>query len=94
MYVCFAVQKYYFGIGVAEPVITRVQLVKAACGTALGGVNRKAQCKNRWLPEMVGMAILTLGSRLEAVKRMTAVQQRFKLTLGLRAVVGCGAGRC
>ena len=30
---------------------------------------------------MVGMAILTLGSKQEAVKRTTAVQQRFKLSL-------------
>jgi hypothetical protein len=30
---------------------------------------------------MVGMAVLTLGSRQEAVKRATAVQQRFRLTL-------------
>ena len=60
---------------------TLVQQVKATPGMALGGVNRKAHCKNRWLPEMVGMAVLTLGSRQEAVKRTTAVQQRFKLCL-------------
>ncbi len=30
---------------------------------------------------MVGMAILRLGSRQEAVKRNAAVQQRFKLSL-------------
>jgi hypothetical protein len=74
-------QEYYYGIGMAEPVVSRVQQVKATSGMALGGVNRKAHCKNRWLPEMVGMAILTLGSRQEAVKRTTAVQQRFKLSL-------------
>jgi hypothetical protein len=74
-------QEYFYGIGMAEPVATRVQQVKATPGLVLGGVNRKAHCKNRWLPEMVGMAILTLGSRQEAVKRAAAVQQRFKLSL-------------
>jgi hypothetical protein len=75
------VQENFYGIGMAEPVVSRVQQVKAAPGLALGGINRKAHCKNRGLPEMVGMAILTLGSRQEAVKRTTAVQQRFKLSL-------------
>jgi hypothetical protein len=74
-------QEYFYGIGIAEPVVSRVQQVKAAPGLALGGINRKAHCKNRWLPEMVGMAVLTLGSRQEAVKRTAAVQQRFKLSL-------------
>jgi hypothetical protein len=56
-----AAQEYCYGIGVAEPVATRVQQVKATPGMALGGVNRKAHCKNRRLPEMVAMAVLTLG---------------------------------
>ncbi len=86
-------QEYYYDIGMAEPVVSRVQQVKATAGMALGGVNRKAHCKNRWLPEMVGMAILTLGSRQEAVKRTAAVQQRFKLSLSqLREACSEGAG--
>ena len=40
-------QEYFYGIGMAEPVATRVQQVKATPGLALGGVNRKAHCKNR-----------------------------------------------
>jgi hypothetical protein len=64
------VQEYYYhGIGMAEPVVSHVQHVKATAWMALGGVNRKVHCKNKWLPEMVGMAILTLGSRQEAVNQ-------------------------
>ena len=43
----------------------------------LGG---KAHCKNRALPELLGMAALDMPFQ-EAIRRATAVQQRLGLTL-------------
>jgi hypothetical protein len=60
------VQEYYCGIGMTVPVTRRVQQVRATPGMrALAGTNRKAHCKNRWLPEMVGMAILTMQGGMQ-----------------------------
>ena len=70
-----------------------MQLAKANPTASLGHTNRCAhsKCGSRFLPELINAAADTLGSEGEAIRRFTAVQQRFGFTLhqlweGCRAV--------
>jgi hypothetical protein len=65
---------------VAKPVAEVVLQIKRTPGLVLGGANRKAHCKNRALPELLGMAALDMPFP-EAIRRATAVQHRLGLTL-------------
>ncbi len=70
-----------YGIFPAESVHIRVQRAKADPTAPLGHANRCAHSKNRFLPELINAAADTLGSEGEAIRRFTALQQRFGLTL-------------
>jgi hypothetical protein len=58
-----------------------VQRAKADPTASLGHANRCAHSKCRFLPELINAAAETLGSEAEAIKRFTALQQRFGFTL-------------
>ncbi len=80
-----------YGIFPAKSVYSRVQRAKADPAVALGHANRCQHSKCRFLPELINAAADTLGSEGEAIRRFTAVQQRFGFTLhqlreGCRAV--------
>jgi hypothetical protein len=80
-----------YGIFPAESVHSRVQRAKADPTVALGHPNRCQHSKCCFLPELINAAADTLGSEGEAIRRFTAVQQRFGFTLhqlreGCRAV--------
>jgi hypothetical protein len=80
-----------YGIFPAESVHSRVQCAKADRTVSLGHANRCQHSKCRFLPELINTAADTLGSEGEAIRRFTAVQQRFGFTLhqlweGCRAV--------
>ena len=68
-----------------------MQRAKADRTLSLGHPNRCQHSKCRFLPELINAAADTLGSEGEAIRRFTAVQQRFSFTLhqlreGCRAV--------
>ena len=71
-----------YGIFPAESVDSRVQRAKAAC--------QHSKC--RFLPELINTAADTLGSDAEAIKRFTALQQRFGFTHAAPAAGGLPRG--
>jgi hypothetical protein len=70
-----------YGIFPAESLDKRVQRARADPTASLGHGNRCQHCKCRFLPELISTAADVLGSEGEAVRRFTALQQRFGFTL-------------
>ncbi len=89
------VQEYYYGIGMAEPVVSRVQQVKATSLDGSGGRQPQGALQEQVAAGGGGHGDPDAGQ--QAVKLTTAVQQRFKLSLSQlpesgRHLQGAGGG--